>query len=709
MSKLKTICLIAAMASIGLTACDNAAKNSSSSLASISSDVTSGISSQNSTSSSDSNSSASRMDPIQTYELTFKADNQDDVRVMAQKGNYTLPECMFTTPSYKPFKCWLVNGQEKNPGQVVNVTGPMVITAVFHEAQYKNDLNTAIEGLLNTYKANKEYTGPYTMKMASYYGETIETATLNLQREAGADIALGKAYEKSEGSDHFFYPTNKGEDIYLSCFTSSNHTDDQCFYKNTLSFTSFADDNLFRQDDLIFDLSVYLNHHDLFEKYIAYSKEFTRQHLYVNKPCESYTINVEGGKIENENKYTISLEMVEILDDGSYKDKFVRKHEFTFDYEKIYKYSVYDSYAQRDEEGNCKQEIVLITHYQYEYTFNEEYCDQLYAALNEDLIANAPYDVGIVPVYYKNKQIALLRDTIFEELTLDEISDEIFFDDGRVRVNKVSYNKDLSNPITGKFKVCEKKGPIYVDITFYEGTALLVEQFSSYMAAPIVPNNTFTKEMLDAFTNKEDITEQSAISNIIKPVKGESIPLHTHLVGLNLLSLKVNGVENKNPFFGNELSTFYLIEGLVETYDNCSGTYGNPLMMASKINNDSSKAVFNITGARESGAYYFAFKKAELASFTEAKVYFGNKYYYKDETINKSELTACTDSKYEVCYRYGDALKKVDSLSDIPADYEYWIYIEVSYGEPAPFTLMPRNKIIKSKEVGIPCAYLVLE
>jgi len=47
------------------------------------------------------------------------------------EGDYTLPECGFTAPEDQQFKCWLVDGKEKLPGDVITVDADITVTAVW--------------------------------------------------------------------------------------------------------------------------------------------------------------------------------------------------------------------------------------------------------------------------------------------------------------------------------------------------------------------------------------------------------------------------------------------------------------------------------------------------------------------------------------------------------------------------------------------------
>ncbi len=52
---------------------------------------------------------------------------------VAADGDYSLPECGFTAPEGKQFKCWLVEDQEKQPGDVVTVSADVTVSASWEE------------------------------------------------------------------------------------------------------------------------------------------------------------------------------------------------------------------------------------------------------------------------------------------------------------------------------------------------------------------------------------------------------------------------------------------------------------------------------------------------------------------------------------------------------------------------------------------------
>ena len=50
---------------------------------------------------------------------------------VVEGDSYTLPDCGFTAPSGKTFRCWKINGVSKNPGDVITVNSNVLVTAVW--------------------------------------------------------------------------------------------------------------------------------------------------------------------------------------------------------------------------------------------------------------------------------------------------------------------------------------------------------------------------------------------------------------------------------------------------------------------------------------------------------------------------------------------------------------------------------------------------
>jgi len=70
-----------------------------------------------------------------TYTVSFDANGGTGFMATASdvSGEYTLPPNGFIAPTNKQFKCWSVEGVEKNPSDVITVSGNVTVTAVWED------------------------------------------------------------------------------------------------------------------------------------------------------------------------------------------------------------------------------------------------------------------------------------------------------------------------------------------------------------------------------------------------------------------------------------------------------------------------------------------------------------------------------------------------------------------------------------------------
>ena len=82
-----------------------------------------------------------------------------DVELAA--GDYTLPNSEFTVPAHKYFGGWTVNGEAKNVGDTIQITGDVTITAIWKDltytVSYKDDANA------ENYKSATTVAGDYVL------------------------------------------------------------------------------------------------------------------------------------------------------------------------------------------------------------------------------------------------------------------------------------------------------------------------------------------------------------------------------------------------------------------------------------------------------------------------------------------------------------------------------------------------------------------
>lgn len=111
--------------------------------------------------------------PAVTYTVTFAAGGgTGSMSSVEASGSYSLPKNRFTAPSGKQFKCWKVNGSEKQPGDTINVTANTTVTAVWENVPvttYKvtfsagggKGIMTAATGISGSYTLPEcDYTAP---------------------------------------------------------------------------------------------------------------------------------------------------------------------------------------------------------------------------------------------------------------------------------------------------------------------------------------------------------------------------------------------------------------------------------------------------------------------------------------------------------------------------------------------------------------------
>ena len=74
--------------------------------------------------------------PVTKYTVSFDANGGTDTMasVTDVSGEYTLPECTFTAPEGKTFKCWSIGDTEKNAGDKITVSADTTVKAVWKDS-----------------------------------------------------------------------------------------------------------------------------------------------------------------------------------------------------------------------------------------------------------------------------------------------------------------------------------------------------------------------------------------------------------------------------------------------------------------------------------------------------------------------------------------------------------------------------------------------
>ena len=111
-------------------------------------------------------------EPTASYTVSFAANGGSGTMaaVTGVSGSYTLPECGFTAPTGKQFKCWSVDGSEKAPGDTVTVTADTTVTALWTQTTIRPFIYTVSfdPGTGTGTMAPQITDGPYTLPKCTF-------------------------------------------------------------------------------------------------------------------------------------------------------------------------------------------------------------------------------------------------------------------------------------------------------------------------------------------------------------------------------------------------------------------------------------------------------------------------------------------------------------------------------------------------------------
>lgn len=123
--------------------------------------------------------------PAVTYTVHFDANGGTGsmADVPGQSGDYALPQCDFVAPANKEFKCWSVGGVEKNPGDIIQVTSDVTVTALWKDATPEPAKELTSITLSGTYKTEFEVGDSFSAEglvvTAHYSDDSSEVIDLN--------------------------------------------------------------------------------------------------------------------------------------------------------------------------------------------------------------------------------------------------------------------------------------------------------------------------------------------------------------------------------------------------------------------------------------------------------------------------------------------------------------------------------------------------
>ena len=134
--------------------------------------------------------------------------------VCGKNGNYVLPECVFTAPANKVFRCWSVDGVEKKVGDSITVAADMTVKAVWKDipAEEPEFTPSEVDGkkvYTNTLDEGKDTNVSTIFNTAKTNSGTVEVkvGTMNISFDSNAVNAIGgnavslKAEVKTTGLD----------------------------------------------------------------------------------------------------------------------------------------------------------------------------------------------------------------------------------------------------------------------------------------------------------------------------------------------------------------------------------------------------------------------------------------------------------------------------------------------------------------------------
>lgn len=81
---------------------------------------------------------------IKTYTISFSSNGGEGSMAPIENANgkYTLPVCTFTAPQGKEFECWIVDGENKNPGDVIEISENTTINAKWKDIESSENIPT---------------------------------------------------------------------------------------------------------------------------------------------------------------------------------------------------------------------------------------------------------------------------------------------------------------------------------------------------------------------------------------------------------------------------------------------------------------------------------------------------------------------------------------------------------------------------------------
>lgn len=642
---------------------------------------------------------------IKAFVITFAAEGQQSYFDSAI-GDYTLPPSSFEEPEGKVFKCWDVDGVEKHPGDKIDVTNNIVITAIFRDKEQTDEEKEIYNKLVNVMNNITNYEGEYSVVYDSSYQEPGDTTTHSYTEYYGGDIANNKGYKIFEGGDsdgikYKYVPKVRDgvtiENAFIKCIYDPSSMD---FTYGATDIVCFKDDahpgRELKEDFDSFStfLTVYNENKELLNRYINYMvsngemAEYGASMGMIPGPSNftfDYTTTTD-----NKYKVTLNLTLTVVSAEGDYPYMSQSmKAVYIFDDTKIYS-------SQMDQIMEMAMDKDTITsgfeHQSYEITY--DFDETKFNSINTDQ-TKIDSTISIFstshPLIYNGVKIANIGSGYTSKVDPDWLESNFhanyFKELPHVHIKSIATKADLSDAVEvdGKENKTSDPSPclsmpltdepVYCDISVDSGYAFVILNYSTIKSPDPKIYEEFTEEELELLmlgsrkSNDVQLIEVSSTGNIPVPVLK-----YNNAVG-SIMTIKKDGVEYKDSTFTTSSSVVVFDYEIKFTEDEY-GSKDEPFTINSATSVSSSKTIFNITGLTENNSYFVV----DINKINGVKVYSSTEILEKNGALKEAKITELTvGTDYSVGYLIwkDNAWKNVDSLSAIDASYDGLVMINI--------------------------------
>ncbi len=620
---------------------------------------------------------------IKAFVITFAAEGQQSI-IDNAFGEYTLPASSFEEPAGKVFKCWDVDGVEKHPGDKINVTDNIVITAVFRDKDQTDEEKEIYNKLVNLVDEYENYNGTYSGVYTYYYNDTEEEEEET--KYFGEDYDTKRGYLIYENGDFdgrkykYFPKIRDGIDIkdafikYSYSGMDSNYVGvdvvDYNYYLNPgrdikKEFSNYA--NI---------LDVYLVNKELVTRYINYMTstgemaEMASAYGYVAGPSNftyEYTTTTDG-------KYKALINMsvlyVVPVDETTYINS-IAKMEFIFDDDYIYKVTLNETQKM----ANAGVEVLAGERektWDLTYTFDETKYNSITTDQDEVVKADS-ISASNHPLIYNGYQIGYIQFGYTYETSASYIDDLLhnnqFKNMPHIHITSLALKEDLSDAVTGSTKIAMplEDEPVYCTVSIDSGYALVAVEFGQIRDLQPAAYELFTIEELDMLGVLPSTMKSHYVVEITRS-SSTPIPLEdSSIVGTKLV-VKKDGVAYKDSTFNSASKDFYAFSIESRKIDGEYGTEKRPCTINCAESVLPNKILFGVSGL---GTEIKNFVVDRNKITKDVKLVNSTEYVAAGSDLISTKTTDVDTTLYAFSYKIknGSNWKAVDSLSDIPSTY----------------------------------------